>query len=146
MMSPSGDVVRTYEYGADDTTPMLTRPGRVTQNYNSDVCVLNRFEVAKDKLRGNVCVFFEDGGLKFVYSGHGGEFNPTGICCDSLCKIICSNFIGNTIHVISSEGKFMQYLFTRDTCIRQPYALALHRGVLWVGSAKGEVRVYRYKY
>ena len=146
MMSPSGDVVRTYEYGHDGTTPALTHPCRVTQNYNSDVCVQNLYKVAKDDWRGNVCVFYKDGGLKFVYGGHDGEFYPGGIICDSLCNIICCNAIDNTIHVISSEGVFAQYLFTRDTCIPRPTELALHRGVLWVGSYEGEVRVYRYKY
>ena len=146
MLSPSGDVVRTYEYGNDGTTPVLTHPCRVTQNYNSDVCVVNVHKDAKDNRRGNVCVFYEDVGLKFVYSGHDREFYPTGICCDSLCNIICSNLIDYTINVISSEGVFVQYLFTRDTCIPRPTSLALHRGVLWVGSFGGEVRVYRYKY
>ena len=146
MLSTSSVVLRTYEYSENSTNPVLTCPCRVIQNYNSDVCVVNHYEESKDKWRGNVCVFYEDGGLKFVYSGHGEEFYPTEICCDSLCNIICANLVDNTIHVISSEGVFVQYLFTRDTCIPQPYALALHRGVLWVGSAKGEVRVYRYKY
>ena len=41
MMSLSGKVLRTYEYGDDGTTPVFTFPGRVTQNYNSDVCVVN---------------------------------------------------------------------------------------------------------
>ena len=146
MVSLSGDVVRTYEYGDDGTTRVFTLPNEVTQNYNSDVCVVNQYEVAKDDYRGNVCVFYEDGGLKFVYSGHDGEFCPIGICCDSLCNIICSNLVSNTIHVISSEGVFVKYLFTRDTCLPDPTAVSLHRGVLWVGSAEGEVRVYRYKY
>ena len=146
MLSCNGDVVRTYEYGDGGTTPLLTRPRRVTQNYNTDVCVANHYEVAKDDYRGNVCVFYEDGGLRFVYSGHGIKFLPTGICCDAFCNIVCCNLRDNTIHVISSEGVFLQFLFTRDTCIPYPTSLALHRGVLWVGSQEGEVRVYRYKY
>ena len=146
MISVSGKLVCIYEYNDDGTTPVLTRPDRVTQNYNSDVCVANLYEVAKGDWLGNVCVFYEDVGLKFVYSGYGGEFYPSGICCDSLCNIICSNLVDDTIHVISSEGVFVQFLFTRDTCIPYPNSLALHRGVLWVGSHGGEVRMYRYKY
>ena len=146
MVSPSGDIIRAYEYGDDGTTPVFTLPGKVTQNYNSDVCVVNQYENAKDEMRGNVCVFYEDGGLKFEYNGHSGKFYPSGICCDSLCNIICSNVLDNTIHIISSEGVFVQYLFTRDTGISFPISMALHRGVLWVGSHGGEVRVYKYKY
>ena len=146
MVTPSGDVLHSYECGEDGITPVLTRPGRVTQNYNSDVCVMNQYEIAKGKARGNIYVFYEDGGFRFVYSGHGGEFNPFDICCDALCNIICVNGFDNTIHVVSSEGSFLKYLFTRDTCVPKPRSLALHRGVLWVGSREGEVRVYRYKH
>ena len=144
MVTPSGDVLHSYEYGEDGITPVLTCSERETQNYNSDVCVVNTYEIAKDKWRGNVCVFFEDGGFRFMYSGHGGDFNPVGICCDLLCNIICINRKDNTIHVVSSEGSFLKNLFTRDTCVPDPLSLALHRGVLWVGSMGGEVRVYRY--
>ena len=144
MFTPSGDVLHSYEYGEHGKTPVLTFPARVTQNYNSDVCVVNAYEIAKDKWLGNIYVFNEDGGLRFVYSGHDGKFNPSGICCDSLCNIICINFGDRTIHVVSSEGSFLKYLFTQDTCVPDPFSLALHRGVLWVGSTGGEVRVYRY--
>ena len=129
MVTPSGDVVRTY--GNDnDTNSVLTRPGYVAQNCNSDVCVVNWFKVEKDKTRGNICVFFEDGQLKFVYKGNGGELIPRGICCDFLCNILCVNYFDSTIHVVSSEGAFLMYLLTRDTCVPNPYTLALHRGVL----------------
>ena len=146
MMSSNGDLLHTYECGEDDKTPMLTRPGRATQNFNSDVCVVNQYEAAKGNWRGNVCVFYEDSGLKFVYRGQSAGFNSMGISCDSLCNIICVNNLDNTIHVVSSEGAFLKYLFTRDTCIPKPMSMALHRGVLWVRSMEEEVRVYRYTY
>ena len=81
MVTPSVDVLHSYEFGEDGITPVLTCPGRVTQNYNSDVCVENLYEIAKDNWRGNVCVFYEDGGLRFSYKGNGEEFTPSGICC-----------------------------------------------------------------
>ena len=116
----------------------------VTQNYNSDVCVINQFKDADNKLCGNICVFYEDGTLKFVYSGP--NIAPYGIFCDLLCNIICINCFDATIHVISSEGSFLRYLCTSDTRVPKPFSIALHRGVLWVGSKKGEVRVYRYNH
>ena len=82
MMSPSGDILHKYEYSEDGITPVFTFPTRVVQNYNSDVCTTNRFRVREGKKCGNVCVFYEDGGLKFVYNGHGSEFLPTGLCSD----------------------------------------------------------------
>ena len=146
MISPSGNMLHQYEYSEDGTTSVLTFPTRVTQNYNSDVCVPNRFEQKKDVWSGNVCVFNEDGALKFVYSGHGGKFRPSGICCDLLCNIICVNYADDTIHILSHDGSFLQFLFSAKTCVPNPISQALHRGVLWVGSDGGEVRVYRYLY
>ena len=144
MVTPSGDVIGSYEYGEDGSVPVLTLPGFVTQNNNSDVCVINQFKNANNKFCANLCVFYEDSTLKFVYAGH--KFAPYGICCDLLCNILCVNGIDNTIHVISGEGSFLRYLFTRDKCVPKPYSIALHRGVLWVGSTEGEVRVYRYSH
>ena len=146
MLSPSGNVLHTYEYGEDGVTPVLTCLGRVVQNYNSDVCVANQYDMADDDRRGNIVVFYEDDGLKFQYDGHGGKFSPSGLCCDSLCNIICSNFVDDTIHILHSDGSFLQYLLTSESCAQDPIALALHRGVLWIGSDRGEIRVYKYMY
>ena len=146
MLTSSGNLLHTYEHGKDGASLVLTLPCRMTQNFNSNVCIVNSYQVSKEELRGNICVFHEDGGLKFVYNGRDGEFRPTGICCDSLCNIICANAFGSTIHVVDSEGEFLKFLFIRETCILQPLSFALHKDVLWVGSYGGEIRVYKYRY
>ena len=143
LVTPSGDLLQSYEYGGDGT-PVLTRPARLTQNFNSDVCVVNQYETKKDEWRGDICVFYEDGALKFIYSGHEGDFNPAGICCDPLCNILCVNYCDCNIHVVSSEGDFLKHLLSRDTYIPLPVTLAQHSGALWIGNHYGEVRVYRY--
>ena len=110
--------------------------------------MLNKFEIAPKKNNGNVCVFHEDGGMKFVYRGNGEEFNPHAICCDSLCNIICANTITMgkyNVHIIDCEGSFLKHLFTNDTCVPAPLAVELYKDVLWVGSFTGDARVYRYK-
>ena len=144
MMTPSGDVLHTYEFGNDCTSPALTCPTYMTQNNNSDVCISNRWKMSNDTWFANICVFYEDGSLKFIYRGHRGKFNPRGISCDSLCNILCANILDSTIHVVSCEGLFLKHLLTRDECIAYPWSIALYRGVLWVGSMEGEVHVYRY--
>ena len=146
MITPGGDLLHTYEFGEDCATPIFTVPWKLTQNFNSNVGAINLYETASGDDRGDVCVFYEDGGLKFIYSGHSGGFLPTDICCDSLCNIICTNTFDRSVHVIDSDGVFLEYLLTRDTCVPQLTAVALYRDALWVGSGTGEVRVYRYKY
>ena len=146
MITSGGDLLHTYEFGEDCATPIFTAPFRPTQNFNSNLCAINQYKTAAGVYRGDVCVFYEDGGLKFVYSGHGGAFGPNDVCCDSLCNIICTNVCDRSVHVIDSDGVFLEYLLTSDTCVPRPTAVALYRDALWVGSELGEVRVYRYKY
>ena len=142
MLSPTGDVLYSYECPEGGATPPLAFPTRVIQNYKSDICVVNVYgKDEKDYVIGNVYVFYEDGGLQFVYKGQEGDLNPFGICCDSLCNILCSNNMDSSIHVVNSEGVFLKYLFSPV-----PVTLALHKSVLWVGSEPGEVRVYRYNH
>ena len=146
MVTPGGQVLHTYEFGEDGSIPVFTLPCRPIQNYNSNVCILDYYEVDDDNRRGKVHVFYEDGELKFSYDGHGTQFRPLDIYCDSLCNIICINAMDSSVHIIDSEGVFLAYLLTSDTCIADPYSLGLHSDSLWVGSGKGEVAVYRYKY
>ena len=143
MVTPSGGILHNYEFDKDGK-PMLIMPIRVTQNYNSDVCVVNKYQIDINEFRGSICVFHEDGRLRFVYKGQGGVFFPTAVCCDLLCNIICGNYFHSTVHLISSEGAFLKYLFTSQTCVSQPVSLAFHSDVLWIGSTKGEVRLYKY--
>ena len=145
MITPGGELLHTYEFGEDCVTPVFTMPWKPTQNFNSNVCAINMYKIA-DGFRGDVCVFYKDGGLKSLYSGNGGVFCPFDVCCDSLCNIICANVSDSSVHVIDSDGAFLEYLLTSDTCVPRPTAVALYRDALWVGSYFGEIRVYRYKY
>ena len=148
MVSSAGKVLYTYEYTDDGVTPVLTSPTRPTQNFNSNVCVINNYETEDKKYKGNICVFFEDGGLKFVYIGKDTDFNPIDVCCDSLCNIICIIQLKNDycVHIIDSDGTFMKYLFTYATCIPTPKSIALYKDRLWVGSMSGLVCVYSYEH
>ena len=51
MMTPGGQVLHTYEFGEDGSTPVLTKPGRPTQNYNSNVCIADNYEIATNNNR-----------------------------------------------------------------------------------------------
>ena len=143
MLTPGGEVIHTYESG-ENRSPLLTSPARPTQNYNSNVCFVDHFRVSADKRRGNVCVFHEDGGLKFIYNGHDEDFFPGDICCDSMCKIIIINRSPNHggVHIISSEGTFLRHLFDRDTSVSDPLSIARYKDMIWIGSLSGEVRVF----
>ena len=145
MLTPEGEEIQSYVFDHDGATPALSFPTRPGQNYNSNICVLNHFAVAPNTYKANVCVFYEDGGLKFVYNGQSEDFDPEGICFDSLSNIICADFNCNNLQVINSEGEFLRYLLTSESCVNLPRSIALFKSVLWVGSGGGEIRVYRYR-
>ena len=88
MLTPVGDVLHEYEFGEDGSTPLLSFPMRPTQNYNSNVCVINVSALDTGKYQGQVCVFYEDGGLKFVYSSKTEEFYA-GTFAVTFCLISC---------------------------------------------------------
>ena len=92
MVTSAGEVLHTYEFGMDGSSPVFTAPIKPIQNYNSNVCVVDTSEVASKKDNGNVYVFHENGGFKFVYKGNGEEFNPQGICCDSHVILIVTSY------------------------------------------------------
>ena len=82
-----------------------------------------------------------------MYKGHDDEFNPWGIACDTMCNIICLNPYDRTVHLISNEGAFVKYIFKRDTYnMDWPASIAFHKDTLWIGTNRGEIRVYKYKY
>ena len=145
MVTPEGEVLHTYEFGEDGSTPLFTKPIRPMQNYNSNVCVINQYQ-ADDKPAGTVCVFYEDGTLKFIYKGKGTGFNPIDISCDSVCNIACISYFDETIDIINSDGMFLKHLLSGIHSVSYPYSLGLHKGVLWVGSENGDVKIYRYEY
>ena len=79
MLTPEGEEIQSYEFDQDGVTPVLSFPTRPTQNYNSNICVLNHFKEEPNSYKANVCVFYEDGELKFVYNGQSEDFDPEGI-------------------------------------------------------------------
>ena len=156
MITPRGEVIHTYGLGEDGSTPVFTLPFSPIQNHNSNVCVVNEYEVEPTKYRGNLCVFFEDGGLKFIYEGKSDKyvFIPQDVCCDSLCNIICVNYFDNSVHYIDSHGSLIRYLvfdcdipckFNRWS-LPKPSAIALYKDMLWEGSHTGDIIVYHYHY
>ena len=152
MVTPGGKVIQSYEFGNERSEQIFVKPCRPIQNYNSNVCIINQFEVTIRGIkgrRGTLCIFFEDGDLKTVYD-HGGEgdFNPTDVCCDSLCNIMCASSIdqnNHSVHIINSEGIFLKYLLTSTIIRSLPSSIAMYKNKLWVGSDSGKVTVFRYQ-
>ncbi|XP_062602212.1 uncharacterized protein LOC134263865 [Saccostrea cucullata] len=138
----TGDVIHEYEYQEDGQTRMFTWPRRVTQNSNSDICVVNR----TSNTTGELVIMSPSGHIKTVYRGQNltKNFLPTDLVCDSLCNILVTDLNNKRIHLLSAEGEFLKFLLTENE-VNQPFSLSLHKSTLWVGYHTGLVKVFQYK-
>ena len=137
----NGDVVREYEYQEDGQTRLFTDPLRVTQNGNTDICVINWTSYTTSELVILSC----SGSLTSVYRGidKPDEFDASDVVCDSHFNIILSELKKSAIHLLSPDGKFMRYLLTENH-VNYPFAMSLKGTKLWVGDFYGFVKVFRY--
>ena len=137
----NGDVVREYEYQEDGQTRLFTEPLRVTQNGNTDICVINWTSYTTSELVILSC----SGSLNSVYRGRDqtDQFDTSDVVCDSHFNIILNELKKSAIHLLSPEGKFMRYLLTENH-VNDPFAMSLKGTQLWVGDFHGFVKVFRY--
>ena len=137
----NGDVVREYEYQEDGQTRLFTDPLRVTQNGNTDICVINWTSYTTSELVILSC----SGSLNSVYRGRDqtDQFDTSDVVCDSHFNIILNELKKSAIHLLSPDGKFMRYLLT-EKHVNDPFAMSLKGTQLWVGDFHGFVKVFRY--
>ena len=138
----TGDVILEYTYQEKGQIKQFTWPFRVTQNGNSDVCVLNQVS----KSSGELLIFSFSGFLKSAYRGRlePEGFLPDDVACDSFfCIVVCESQ-SSTVHLLSPGGKFLRYLLTEKQ-VNQPTAMSLKKLTLWIGDNHGLVKVFKYK-
>ncbi|XP_062610554.1 uncharacterized protein LOC134272324 [Saccostrea cucullata] len=137
----TGDVIHEYEYQEDGHTRLFTLPYRVTQNRNSDICVVNRTSDAK----GELVIISPSGRLRSVYRGQNltEYFTPTDVVCDSLCNILVTDTNNKQIHLLTPNGVFLKFLLTENE-VNHPSSLSLYKSTLWVGYVEGLVKVFQY--
>ena len=86
-MSQNRKVLRTYEFQKDGTTRLFTYLSEMTENGNSDICVINRTSDGT----GELIVLRRDGRVRFTYRGnHDVGFNPSSVASDE-CQILTIN-------------------------------------------------------
>ncbi|XP_062577199.1 uncharacterized protein LOC134239062 [Saccostrea cucullata] len=141
QVTMTGDFIHDYEYQEDGQTRLFTYPVRVTQNSNSDICVVS---YTGDTI-GELVIMSPSGHMKSVYRGQNmtKDFKPTGVVCDSLCNILVTDLNNNQIHLLNPDGGFLKFLLT-DNEVNRPVRLSLYKSTLWVGYWEGFVKVFQY--
>ncbi|XP_062568695.1 uncharacterized protein LOC134230852 [Saccostrea cucullata] len=135
-------VIHEYEYQEDGQTRLFTFPYRVTQNNNSDICVVN----ITDILTGDLPILSPSGRMKSVYRGQNPAevFFPGDVVCDSLCNILVTDEINKQIHLLSPDGEFLKFLMTENE-VNHPIKLTFCKSTLWVGYVEQVVKVFQYR-
>ncbi|XP_062611658.1 uncharacterized protein LOC134273476 [Saccostrea cucullata] len=101
----TGDVIHEYEYQEDGQTRLFTYPFRVTQNSYGDICVVNRTRTST----GELVIMSPSGRMKSVYRGQtlSKDFWPGNAEYDSFCNILVPDMNDVPIHLLSSDGEFL---------------------------------------
>ena len=140
-MTLTGKVLHTHKFREDGVTRLFTLPTRTAENGNNDICVINR--TSDDT--GELIVLHGDGWLRATYRGEEDSefaFNPTDVVCDAKRRIIVSNSLSKSLHLLSPDGIHLRYLLS--DMFDNPMTMALHQGSMWVGFYNGVVKVYKY--
>ena len=137
----TGDVIGEYEYQEDGQTRLFTGPSEVTQNSNTDICVINRTSDFTNEL----LILSFSGCLKSVYPKQDikKKLKFADVVCDSYSNIIVSEPFNSSVHLLSPDGTFMRYLLTEKQ-VNRPSAMSLKKSTLWIGDRNGLVKVFQY--
>ncbi|XP_061170953.1 uncharacterized protein LOC133180441 [Saccostrea echinata] len=138
----TGDVIHEYEYQEDGKTRLFTVPYRITQNSNSEICVVNR----TSDTTGDLVIMSPSGRVKSVYRGQNltGNLDLTNVECDSHCNILVTDKASKNIHLLNPDGEFLKFLLTENE-VNSPFRLSLYKSTLWVGYYGGLVKVFLYR-
>ncbi|XP_069129991.1 tripartite motif-containing protein 2-like [Argopecten irradians] len=144
-LDSQGQQVQAYEY-TDGNKRLFTRPYRVVENINGDVCVTDKTSMGS----GRVVVLDCLGNLRFIYDGCSASawerpFSPCGIVCDSYGRLLIADTNNHCIHIVDKHGQFVSFLLRKEDGITCPTTLTLDgQGQLWVGNGNGQMKVYQY--
>ena len=133
--SDGSAVLQEIEKGEDGKPLFRTGIIQVKQNGSGDYVVADGGRI--------VCVSNE-GQFRWDYSILGLIAGVYGMVCDKYDNVIIAEYFNNKIHLLSSDGKPVTTLLTRDDGIKRPQSLTIDRhGHLWIGQEES-IKVVRY--
>lgn len=122
---------------------LFGEPCFITENNNGDIVVSDYW------YRAAVIVTDSGGKHRFSYRGHlESEFQPSGVCTDSLSHILvcCANT--DSVHIVDKDGQFLSYLQIKglpEWHLPQSLMYDVNTHLLYVGMVEsGEIHVFRH--
>ncbi|XP_048775800.2 uncharacterized protein LOC125680348 [Ostrea edulis] len=133
-----------YEF--ENNKRLFTRPYRVTENINGDICVTDKTAMGS----GRVVVLDRHGKFKFAFEGPSnnqctGSFSPAGIACDKYGRVLVADTNNNCVHILDPNGNFVGFLLKQGDTPVSPHSLCFDNdNQLWVGDEEGNIKLYEY--
>ncbi|XP_048743290.2 uncharacterized protein LOC125656745 [Ostrea edulis] len=132
------------EFQFDNENHLLYEiPDYIAVNANRDICTT-------DVGKSSVVVINASGELRFAYNGKipsqgKREFLPTSIATDRCGRILIGDANNPFVHVISSEGEFIQFVSPKNG-IRCPFAICVADNKFLITGQKdsGDLHVMKY--
>ncbi|KAJ8311004.1 hypothetical protein KUTeg_011449 [Tegillarca granosa] len=142
-ISASGQYIRTIQRFTLDHKELFTYPLFVCTNINGDIIVTDDFKVVAVN---------KEGTIRFIYQAEGRQlkqsFYPQYIVTDKQGGMFINDYNNSVVHVLDSDGKFIQYLITPEQGCDRPIGLDLdNHGRLWMCNyGKREIDIIKYIY
>lgn len=139
---------RVYEYDGD--TKLFTRPFRVAENTNGDICVIDKTSMGS----GQVVILDKSGVLKAVYNGTNqpmtgniqkiiSRFAPSDIACDQNDRIFIAEADNHKIHLLSKDGRYIGHFLTSESDFFCPQCITTDgSNQIWIGNEYGEIKMF----
>ncbi|KAK3099563.1 hypothetical protein FSP39_006335 [Pinctada imbricata] len=138
----SGRLVKKYVRQKETNSALFTWPNKVAQNVNLDLCVL---DFVDGKENDRLVAVSVDSRVRFTYCGQQflkERFTGGDVMCDFRGQIYLIDLLNNSIHILSADGTFLQFLLTKEDNLSGPCSLSLCENTLWIGCTKGVVKIY----
>nr|XP_034331921.1 uncharacterized protein LOC117691011 isoform X1 [Crassostrea gigas] len=111
----------------------------IAENINGDICISHK----------DVDVFDKKGNFRFSYYGHRNtnlEFQPRGICTDTLGHIVVADAGNHSVHVLDGNGNLQKlYDVSSKENDFKPITLTVDANYsLCIGCSDGKIRIFKY--
>ncbi|XP_013400910.1 E3 ubiquitin-protein ligase TRIM71-like [Lingula anatina] len=144
-----------YVVAGRNTLTVHHKGGKVLQttrdpggNYFKHIhCKVNDDVIVSDPGDHHIRVYVSSLQLKYRYGTKGdgdGQVNiPRGTCCLDNGDIILTDLNNHRLHLVSPDGKFKQFLLSKDNGLLNPRDVTInHLGKLVVAEERGEIKIF----
>ncbi|XP_013396780.1 E3 ubiquitin-protein ligase TRIM71-like [Lingula anatina] len=134
-----GKITLTKVMKDKDGDQLFDKPYKVS--YMSNGCL-----VVSDTSLNKLHILTPSGDPLYQYTGPDNKLvDIRGVCVDAYDNILVTDYTNHCIHLVSPDGKFIQYIATKADGLKNPWGCTINQdGYLVVTQGNGKVKVFQY--